>query len=570
MRINTGTTTSSITTTATLTAPVPVVTCGGAGGYTVTIVDPRGITGFIQTFYNSSSGIVTLSTPAGSIIGPGTSNTSTFAMPARSVASFTSDGTNYVIVSNAGGVTVANTGTFNDTVTASPSNAPVTISPTGSGSVIIAPATAGTLNNVTIGASTAAAGTFTNLAVSGTASGTAFSTLYGVAGAVGSTTAGTGAFTALTAIGTSTFQQLTETMVSVASPGSGVAQAYTSGNVFYITAMSANFIFNLTSVPTTTNRTITVTLYLSQGSTPYYCNAFQIDGVGQTIRWPGGNVAAVSPKVGFRTDVQTFSLVRTSGGSWVVTSSIVSYNEPITRSGLYILLDAADTNSYPGSGTNWNDLSGGGNNFIVQATAFNSSGPKYFDFNGSYGCAKHPSNGTYEPRGVSAGGKPQETTVCVWTRIKNSTAEWRTLIRGIAAYNNDHNVIIQSGAWNMGMYDNVNGTGFNDCGVSQQSVPGNGTTTWAFLTFRWWTGTTPYMTITWNDTPSTVRGSNNSANSRFKSGIHSIGAYGNETAPASDASQYWGDIGKIAIYNRRLSDAEVLLNFAADRARFGI
>jgi hypothetical protein len=313
-----------------------------------------------------------------------------------------------------------------------------------------------------------------------------------------------------------------------------------------------------------------VTLYLSQGSTPYYCNAFQIDGVGQTIRWPGGNVNAVSPKVGFRTDVQTFSLVRTSSGSWVVTSSIVSYNEPITRSGLYILLDAADTNSYPGSGTNWNDLSGGGNNFIVQATAFNSSGPKYFDFNGSYGCAKHPSNSTYEPRGVSAGGKPQETTVCVWTRIKNSTAEWRTLLRGQNAYNNDHHVIIQSGGWNIGMYDNVNGTGFNDCGVSQQSVPGNGTTTWVFLTFRWWTGTTPYMSISWNDTPGTVRGSNNSANSRFKSGIHSLGAYGNETAPVTEASQYWGDIGKIAIYNRRLSDAEVLLNFAADRARFGI
>jgi hypothetical protein len=570
MRINTGTTTSSITTTATLSAPVPVVTCGGAGGYTVTIPDPRGITGFIQAFYNSSSGIVTLSTPSGSIIGPGTSNTATFAMPAGSVASFVSYGTNYVITSNAGGVTVASTGTFNEVVTASPSNAPVTISPTGSGTVAIAPATAGTLNNVTIGASTAAAGTFTNLAVSGTASGTAFSTLYGAAGAVGSTTAGTGGFTALTATGTTTFQQLTETMVPVASPGSGTAQSYTTGDVFYITAMSANFIFNLTDVPTTTNRNIVVTLYLSQGSTPYYCNSFQINGVGQTIRWPGGVVGGTGAKVGFRTDVQTFNLTRTSGGSWVVTSTTVSYNEPITRSGLYILLDAADTTSYPGTGTNWNDLSGGGNNFIVQASAFNASGPKYFDFNGSYGCAKHPSNGLYEPIGVVAGGKPQNATVCVWTRVLNNSASWRTLIRGKGPFNNDHNVIFQSGGWQMGMYDNINGTGFNDCGVSQQSIPGNGTTTWAFLTFRWSASSTPYMTITWNDTPGTVRGSNNSANSRFKGGIHSIGAYGNETAPASEASQYFGDIGKIAIYNRSLSDAEVLLNFAADRSRFGI
>jgi hypothetical protein len=465
---------------------------------------------------------------------------------------------------------VASSGTFSDTVVATPSNAAVTIAPTGTGTVAIAPATAGNLNNTVIGASTAQPGTFTNLTVNTATSGAGFANLYGAAGTVGSTTPGTGAFTSLTATGTTTFQQLTETMVTVSSPGSGTSQAYSTGDVFYITAMSANFIFNLTGVPTTINRNISVTLYLSQGATPYYCSSFQIDGVGQAIRWPGGVVGGSGAKVGFRTDVQTFSLTRTSSGSWVITSSIVSYNEPITRSGLYILLDAADTTSYPGSGTTWYDLSGTKNDFIVQASAFNNTGAKYFDFNGSYGCAKHPSNGLYEPVGVAAGGKPQDSTVCVWTRVLNNSASWRTLIRGKGSFNSDHNVIFQSGGWQMGMYDNVNGTGFNDCGTSQQSIPGNGTATWAFLVFRWSASSSPYMTITWNDTPGTVRGSNTSVNSRFKSGIHSIGAYGNETAPASDASQYFGDIGKIAIYNRRLSDAEVLLNFAADRARFGI
>jgi len=54
------------------------------------------------------------------------------------------------------------------TTTISPANFPVTISPTGSGSIIINPATIGTLDNVVIGATTAAAGTFTTVSITST------------------------------------------------------------------------------------------------------------------------------------------------------------------------------------------------------------------------------------------------------------------------------------------------------------------------------------------------------------------------------------------------------------------
>jgi hypothetical protein len=57
--------------------------------------------------------------------------------------------------------------TANSTISLSPANANVTISPTGSGSVTINPAVTGTINNVTIGATTAAAGSFTSLLASG-------------------------------------------------------------------------------------------------------------------------------------------------------------------------------------------------------------------------------------------------------------------------------------------------------------------------------------------------------------------------------------------------------------------
>ena len=60
--------------------------------------------------------------------------------------------------------TLVGTGTVN----LSPVNLPVTISPTGSGVITINPAVTGTLDNVSIGATTAAAATFTTVSITST------------------------------------------------------------------------------------------------------------------------------------------------------------------------------------------------------------------------------------------------------------------------------------------------------------------------------------------------------------------------------------------------------------------
>lgn len=57
--------------------------------------------------------------------------------------------------------------TASSTVSLSPANANVTISPTGTGTVTVAPATAGTVNNVSLGATTPGTGAFTTLTVAG-------------------------------------------------------------------------------------------------------------------------------------------------------------------------------------------------------------------------------------------------------------------------------------------------------------------------------------------------------------------------------------------------------------------
>jgi hypothetical protein len=53
----------------------------------------------------------------------------------------------------------------------------------------------------------------------------------------------------------------------------------------------------------------------------------------------------------------------------------------IVTDGLVLSLDAADKNSYPGSGTTWTDLSGRGFNCsMTGSVSYNSTFPQYFDY----------------------------------------------------------------------------------------------------------------------------------------------------------------------------------------------
>jgi len=80
--------------------------------------------------------------------------------------------------------------TASGAVTLSPANANVTISPTGTGTVTFAPATVGTINNMSIGATTAATGRFTTLTTTGAAT---IATGFGCNGKTAQTAAALGA-----------------------------------------------------------------------------------------------------------------------------------------------------------------------------------------------------------------------------------------------------------------------------------------------------------------------------------------------------------------------------------------
>ena len=222
---------------------------------------------------------------------------------------------------------------------------------------------------------------------------------------------------------------------------------------------------------------------------------------------------------------------------------------PPVSDGLIVHLDASDSNSYPGTGTTWTDLSAAGNNFsLATSSAFQSGSQPYMDFRGSYGRATVSSDiSLNDSNGV---------TYFAITRVLESTSSWRTLTR---AQGGDHQVIIQSGGWTIGMYDN-DGAGFLSSGFSQQSLPNYGTTNWAALYWRW-QSTSPYYQISYNDTPGTIRGTITNSNSRYNRGFTSLGGHLGSGSSPSGGSQFWGDIAVFMTYNKFLTNEELLQNY---------
>ena len=235
--------------------------------------------------------------------------------------------------------------------------------------------------------------------------------------------------------------------------------------------------------------------------------------------------------------------------------------------GLSLFLDAGNSSSYSGSGTSWADLSGNSYNFTINASAFTNESTgngsiKYMSFGGSYGIAKRIVSSAFSPVPLTDSASGSGMTALVWTRIKDSSADWRTLFRG----NSDHEIIVYNGGYNLGMYDNVNANGFFGSNFDVRNIPG--------YPYEWhqmcWTfpGTSPYYNFQLDDNQN-ILGTNTNTNSRFKDGISSIGGYGQgNTDPSVGNSQYWGDIAIVMFYNRVLTASEISQNYYFFKDRY--
>lgn len=208
----------------------------------------------------------------------------------------------------------------------------------------------------------------------------------------------------------------------------------------------------------------------------------------------------------------------------------------IITSGLVLCLDAANTKSYPGSGTTWYDVSGGNYNAtLVSSPTYNAGG--YFVFTGTQSAT------VTNPLFAIQTSSNQVWTVSAWLNVDDTTGQ--SLINfGIGLYPS-------YGTNNSLLYLN---SGANDYYTYGGDVGGLG---WKYITFRF-NNSNGTRTIYSNAANISTSGPNNTSTPVALNATSTI------------ASNLRGNLSKLEIYNRMLTDNEVQQNFNALRSRFGV
>jgi hypothetical protein len=211
----------------------------------------------------------------------------------------------------------------------------------------------------------------------------------------------------------------------------------------------------------------------------------------------------------------------------------------IVTNGLVLSLDAADRNSYPGSGTTWKDISGRGNNGTLNYNPpFNSSngGSIVFDGGGNVAISNtipSLSNLTIE--------------FFIYTSIVDNTQniffDQFLSLRYEISEGNKFRIHLGNGSGWLFTSD-----------ISNTTVVAN----------RW------YETAwTWNGNSSIIY-VNGIAENNYTRAAGSSGT-GIITLGTFNATYNWlGRMGSTKIYNRALSASEILQNYNAQKSRFGL
>jgi hypothetical protein len=145
---------------------------------------------------------------------------------------------------------------------------------------------------------------------------------------IGSTTPSTGAFTTLSATGTTSIYEIIEKATLSGSALTGTINLNTlDGAVFYYTAnATGNWTLNVrgdgsNSLNTVmaNNDSISFVVMATQGSTAYYQSAMQIDTTSVTPKWAGGTAPTAGNANSI--DVYTFTIIKTASATFTVLAS---------------------------------------------------------------------------------------------------------------------------------------------------------------------------------------------------------------------------------------------------------
>jgi hypothetical protein len=224
----------------------------------------------------------------------------------------------------------------------------------------------------------------------------------------------------------------------------------------------------------------------------------------------------------------------------------------ITTQNLAIWLDANNGSSYSGTGTQLNDLSGNGYTHTL-------SNSNLYTTLGGVKCFNCSSTG----QAITANSVniqiPTNFTYITWTRVRASTAGFRTLLRAYQANggrpNGGHAIIVDTGTNTLGMWDNasVPPTSFNSSGYNMAPY-GDVWAQWATVGDA--SGQTFY-----------INGQQvGSAVTKSVAGQYHY-AWGNIQ---SGNDQPWGYVANMCLYNTKLSQVQIKQNYVAYKTQFGV
>ena len=210
----------------------------------------------------------------------------------------------------------------------------------------------------------------------------------------------------------------------------------------------------------------------------------------------------------------------------------VNYNTSIVTNGLVLALDAANTKSYPGSGTTWTDLSGNSN------TGALTNGPTYNTANGGNIVFDGVNDFITTPFSTTSG---QAVTYCGWLYSTETTTTYRNFVDSVVArpmiwWNTFGQIEFDSTYYTTtSVYRNqwVHVALSKPSGSSSASYYVNGALVGTGSAY-----TTPAVTPTWFS--------------------------------RANAQTWKGNCSIVQAYNRALSAAEISTNFNALRGRYGV
>lgn len=228
------------------------------------------------------------------------------------------------------------------------------------------------------------------------------------------------------------------------------------------------------------------------------------------------------------------------------------YGPNVVTSGLVLYLDAANTRSYPGTGTTWFDLSGGSRNYTFgSGITWNSAG--YFNCSGTGGVFTGPASNSF---GFAS---TNEHTIEVFAQVNAESTNFFFNWRATPNTGTDERAIFAHLYYSGGstFYD-VSGCCSATQRIAYTSDP-DLLTGVRHLVWRTRTNTTPNRQFFKNTISQMDSGANSTATVNW-----------NLTTAATIADNWNGKLYLFKAYNRALTDAEISQNFNAYKKKYGL